>query len=201
MKPSGPPAALPWWSEQVPIVYNNGMGRRFQKIVLVAVVCHLALATFAHAQFGSFFSKKPVAPEVSTQEVRQLQVEQATAEAQATAAGQPVPLPPFVLIDVRSTEEQAVSIIPGAITAKQFEANRKAYQDRTILVYCTVGYRSNLYALDLIDQGIATKNYKGSILAWCNAKLPLVTLKGEPTTRVHTYSSRYKVPDTYQAEW
>ena len=200
MKPNGPPAALPWRSELASIVYNDGMGR-FLRIAVVAFVCHLVSATFAHAQFGSFFSKKRVAPEVSTQEVRQFQADQTTTEAQATATGQPAPLPSFVLVDVRSPEEQAVSIIPGAITAKQFEADRKEYQDRTILVYCTVGYRSNLYALDLIEQGLTAKNYKGSILAWCNAKLPLVTLKGEPTTRVHTYSSRYKVPDTYQAEW
>ena len=176
------------------------MTRRFFNAVLL-VALSMTLTTSAQAQFGNFFGKKSAAPEISTEELLRLQADQTTDETQAAEAKQPVPEPSFVLVDVRSPKEQAVSILPGAITVQQLEANRAAYQGRTIVTYCTVGGRSGAYARKLIKQGLTAKNYKGSLLAWCNAKQPLVTLQGESTNRVHVYSSRYKVPDEYVAEW
>ena len=105
----------------------------------------------------------------------------------------------FVLVDVRSPKEQSISMIPGAITAQQFEENQTQYWDRTVIAYCTVGVRSEHYARTLIASGQSALNFKDSILGWCAANYPLVTPDGKPTQRVHTYSARYKVSSEYEA--
>ena len=88
-----------------------------------------------------------------------------------------------------------VSVIPGAITKAQFEKDRSQYQDRMVIAYCTVGARSGSYAK---HSRVKVRNYQGSILEWVGAEVPQVTLDGKPTNRVHTYSSRYRVPARYQ---
>lgn len=50
----------------------------------------------------------------------------------------------IVLVDVRSQAEQAVSVIPGAITAQQYEVGTDRYAGKTVVPYCTVGGRSYL---------------------------------------------------------
>jgi hypothetical protein len=40
-------------------------------------------------------------------------------------------------------------------------------------------------------------NFDGSIIAWVEAGLPLVTAGGESTVRVHTWSSNIQVPSGY----
>lgn len=104
-----------------------------------------------------------------------------------------------VVVDVRTPAETAVSVIPGAITKSEYEANAAKYRDKQVIVYCTVGGRSANYAKQLVAKKIDVLNYKGSILAWVAAEQPLETLEGEPTKRVHTYSGRNKVPKSYQA--
>jgi len=104
----------------------------------------------------------------------------------------------FVLVDVRSDAEINVSIIPGAITKAQYEKNPELYKNKTVIVYCTVGGRSGAYAKQLAGNGVKVKNYKGSILEWVNSELPLQTVDGQPTNRVHTYSSRYRIPAKYE---
>ena len=84
-------------------------------------------------------------------------------------------------------------------TKAEFEKHRKNYRDLTVIPYCTVGGRSGAYAQQLAESGVKVKNYKGSILDWVQHKLPLVTRDGQPTNRVHTYSSRYRVPRGYQS--
>lgn len=79
-----------------------------------------------------------------------------------------------VLVDVRCTEEQHVSVIPTAITKEAFEAEvlpeLKARPDPEVLVvpYCTAGYRSGLYCRELIrNHGLSSssvRNGEGVIL-------------------------------------
>jgi rhodanese-related sulfurtransferase len=106
---------------------------------------------------------------------------------------------PLLLVDVRSPEETAVSMIPGAITRRQYERDSKKYTDYRIVPYCTVGARSRKYTRELIARGVDAVNFQGSILAWAEAGQPLVTPDGEPTMKVHTYSERFDVPPPYEA--
>ena len=48
----------------------------------------------------------------------------------------------YILVDVRTEEERAVGIIPGAITQKEFESAPEKYADKEVVCYCTVGYIS-----------------------------------------------------------
>ena len=105
----------------------------------------------------------------------------------------------FVIVDVRSKAETDVSIIPGAITKTEFERNTKQHSGKAIIAYCTMGFRSGIYVRSLKRKGFNALNYRGSILDWCNNKLPLTTLDGEATKQVHTYSRWLSVPKEYIA--
>ena len=100
-------------------------------------------------------------------------------------------------VDVRAEAEMAVSMIPGAITRREYERNPAAYEDARIVPYCTVGARSARYTRELRDRGVAAVNYRGSIIDWAENGGPLVTPEGEPTMRVHTYSKWFSVPEPY----
>lgn len=104
----------------------------------------------------------------------------------------------LLLIDVRSDEETAVSVIPGAITRAEYEANPLRYDNYKLVPYCTVGYRSRQYTEGLLDKGLDAANFEGSIIAWVEAGQPLETLEGISTNRVHTWSARFKVPKGYE---
>jgi rhodanese-related sulfurtransferase len=162
--------------------------------MLSVLVLLSANAPTCHAQDGFFsglFGGAKV-PTISTEKIQELLID--------PKSGRPKPeLPPeVVVVDVRSDEEIGVSVIPGAVTKEQFEKNRSEYRGRTVIPYCTVGGRSGAYAKKLAADGVRVLNYKGSILEWVRAGLPLVTLDGEPTRRVHTYSDRYSIPAEYE---
>ena len=106
-----------------------------------------------------------------------------------------------VIVDVRAKAETDVSVIPGAITKSEFEKNSLQHQGKTVIAYCTVGYRSGIYGKKLASEGWHAYNYKGSILDWCENQFPLVSRDGETTNHVHTYSSEYKVAKGYEATY
>lgn len=104
-----------------------------------------------------------------------------------------------VLVDVRDASEQAVSMIPGAVTRDAFDADRAAYAGRPVVTYCTIGARSGMYAKSLLDDGLDVHNLRGSLLLWTFAGGALEHA-GEPTKRVHTYGKRWAiVADGYEA--
>ena len=106
-----------------------------------------------------------------------------------------------LLIDVREPKETTVSRIPGAVTREEFEAAAESYRDRTVVTYCTIGYRSGLYADELRQRGFDVLNLEGSILAWTHAGLPLAGETGE-TKAVHVYGSRWNLAaEGYEAVW
>lgn len=105
-----------------------------------------------------------------------------------------------VLVDVREAKERAVSTIPGAITRADFELKKKTIGDRTVVAYCTIGYRSGKYVAELNKQGFPALNLEGSILAWVNAGQPVVDPRGAATKRVHTYGKQWALlPEGYEA--
>lgn len=106
-----------------------------------------------------------------------------------------------VLVDRRKKKEQEVSMLPGALTAREFEENIERYRDKTIVVYCTIGSRSGHYARGLIEKGLIAYNLRGSILAWIHAGQKLVS-EGKETRRVHVYGRRWNLaPKGYEAVW
>lgn len=107
----------------------------------------------------------------------------------------------ITIVDVRTTEEQAVSIIPGAISQDLFEQNIDSYKNQPIVVYCTIGYRSGKYAQNLYKQGLNIFNLKGSLLAWSHIGGELVNNSGK-TKDVHVFGNKWALTaDDYQAVW
>ena len=150
------------------------------------------------AQFGRLFGSGPQVESIETREVHQLMVDHQKQSEAAREQEKPSPQAEFIVVDVRSPREYKVSVIPGAITKAQYEQDAKKYRGRLVIPYCTVGARSGSYAKQLAKEGVKTKNYQASILGWVRAGLPLVTLDGHPTKRVHTYSDDYQVPSGYE---
>lgn len=107
-----------------------------------------------------------------------------------------------VLVDVREDEERRVSTIPGAVPKAELERDPSRYRGRRIVTYCTIGYRSGLYAADLRRRGFDAWNFAGSLLAWTYAGGPLVDAAGAETRRVHVYGRKWNlVADGYEAVW
>ncbi len=107
----------------------------------------------------------------------------------------------LVLVDVRTAEEQAVSMIPGAISRDDFDADRARFAGSRIVAYCTIGARSGEFAAELQEQGWKVRNLEGSILAWTHAGGELVGPDG-PTNKVHVHGRRWNLAaDGYEAVW
>lgn len=176
------------------------MADKIPPAITATVACSIILlCTFpAEAQLGGFFSSGPKVAEIKTSDLATLLDDHSKAVAKAKEADASIPKAEFVVVDVRSKAEVDVSLIPGAITKAEYESQPSAYKNKLVIPYCTVGGRSGAYAKKLAGKGVTVKNYKGSILGWVEAELPLVTPQGKPTNRIHTYSDRYKVPAKYK---
>lgn len=108
----------------------------------------------------------------------------------------------IIIVDVRTQAERDISIIPGAISKKEFDKNAGQYREHTVVTQCTIGYRSGITGKKLAGKGFKVKNLKGGILAWTHAEGPLVDPNGNPTTQVHTYGTDWNLlPPGYQATW
>lgn len=107
----------------------------------------------------------------------------------------------YILVDVRKPKEQAVSMIPGAITRKEFEEQGDSLRGKKIVTYCTAGYRSGLYAQEIQARGWQVLNLEGSLLSWTHAGGPLVDDQG-PTKRLHVYSADWSLEASdYEPVW
>lgn len=99
-----------------------------------------------------------------------------------------------VLVDVRTSEEQQVSMISGShvVTAVEYEEDRGKWKDYQVVCNCTVGYRSGQYAKRLMGEGVKAANLRGGIVAYTQAGLPLVDPStAQDTKRVHVCAPRW----------
>lgn len=99
----------------------------------------------------------------------------------------------MVLLDAREKEEYEVSHIPGAwfLGYKKFspEQMKDIAKDTFIVLYCSVGYRSEKIGEKLQKMGYTNvHNLYGSIFEWANQDYPLEDKDGNPTKKVHTYN-------------
>ncbi len=98
-----------------------------------------------------------------------------------------------LLLDVRELEEYQVSHIPGAqhLGYKKFSKKllKEIPKDTTIVLYCSVGYRSEKMGERLHKMGFTNvQNLYGSIFEWANQELPLSNEAEKETKEVHTYN-------------
>ncbi len=96
-----------------------------------------------------------------------------------------------VLVDVRSEAEYAVSHLRGAERAEtvgEVEALVHGDKNASLVLYCSVGYRSSQLASALLGAGFHhVRNLEGSIFKWANEGKP-VYRDGHPVRAVHPYN-------------
>ncbi|MEO5910537.1 MAG: rhodanese-like domain-containing protein [Pelobium sp.] len=100
------------------------------------------------------------------------------------------------VLDTREKDEFEVSHLKNARNVGYIWFDmRKVYdipKDATIVVYCSVGYRSEKIGEKLIKDGYHhVYNLYGSIFEWSNEGNPLYKSNGVQTTEVHTYSKKW----------
>lgn len=107
-----------------------------------------------------------------------------------------------VVVDVRTDDERAVSVIQGSLSRKEFRRRLDEFREVPVVLQCTVGYRSGEYAMTLLDEGLDARNLRGGILAWVHAGLPVVDSSGMETRRVHVYGPDWDLlPEGFTAVW
>lgn len=106
-----------------------------------------------------------------------------------------------IFVDTRESREQEVSMLPNAVTEKDFKKEPEQYRDKVIIGYCTISYRSGKLAKELRKKGITMRNLKGGMLAWVHEGGKIYDANGE-TKRVHVYKKKWDyVPKGYEAVW
>ena len=103
---------------------------------------------------------------------------------------------PHIILDAREREEYDVSHIPDALyfgyKKPQYDILNDVDKDEIIIIYCSIGYRSEKLGEKLNKKGYNNVlNLYGSIFEWANAGYPLVDSNDQPTDRVHGYNKKW----------
>ncbi|MEO9482207.1 MAG: rhodanese-like domain-containing protein [Ekhidna sp.] len=101
-----------------------------------------------------------------------------------------------VILDTRAEEEFQVSHIQGArfVDYDAFEVTqvKDIPLDQELIVYCSVGYRSERVGEKLQKAGYTNvKNLYGGIFSWKNEGYEVMGSKNTPTDSVHTYNKSW----------
>jgi rhodanese-related sulfurtransferase len=103
----------------------------------------------------------------------------------------------YVILDAREPKEYAVSHLPNALNVGydkiDFLPIKNVSKDQSIVVYCSIGYRSEKVSEKLIAMGYKkVYNLYGGIFEWKNQGQKVVNLSGS-TDEVHAYSKVWGV--------
>jgi len=103
-----------------------------------------------------------------------------------------------IIIDVREKSEYDVSHISNAMNFpyKKFKAEQISHisKDKKLVIYCSVGYRSEKIAEKLVKSGYKnTYNLYGGIFEWVNRGYTIYDKEQKSTKKVHAYSPAWGV--------
>lgn len=104
----------------------------------------------------------------------------------------------FLILDAREINEYEVSHIKNSVYVGYdkftFEPLKDVSRNQKIVVYCSVGYRSEKIAEKLLQAGFTdVSNLYGGIFEWVNQGNEVVDNKGAKTDKVHAYSSTWGI--------
>lgn len=102
----------------------------------------------------------------------------------------------LILLDTRDQKEFDISHLPNAqwVGYDDFKIASLAKIDKTtpIVVYCSVGYRSEKIGEKLKGAGFKNvTNLFGGLFTWANENRPLKNKAEEPTRSVHGYNATW----------
>ena len=105
-----------------------------------------------------------------------------------------------VFVDIRKPAEMAVSTLHGAVSEQDFLNHTDQYKDKTIVGYCTISYRSGVFAREMAEKGIKVVNLQGGILAWILEGGKVYDEGGKHVKRVHVYGDKWDyAPTDYES--
>lgn len=97
----------------------------------------------------------------------------------------------ITILDVRDENEFDVSHLTGALRYEE-ELLEGLDPNAPVLVYCTVGLRSNKLAQTLREQGFnEIIELQDGLIGWSNAQLPLVNSSNKITDSIHVYNQYF----------
>ncbi len=101
----------------------------------------------------------------------------------------------IVILDAREKSEYDVSHIEGAIWVgyDDFDLSRvEVDKDKEVIVYCSVGYRSEKIGEKLQEDGYNhVSNLYGGIFLWKNEGYEIVDNSQKGTEKIHAYNKRW----------
>lgn len=103
---------------------------------------------------------------------------------------------PVLLLDTREKAEYEVSHLPQSVWIGyddfKLERLNNANKATKIIVYCSVGYRSEKIGEKLLAAGYTNvQNLFGGLFTWANQGHPLVDQQGKATTSVHGFNKEW----------
>ena len=103
-----------------------------------------------------------------------------------------------LLLDTRKVEEFSVSHIKNALWVghKEFELDsineRIEDKDKKIVVYCSIGVRSEDIGEKLLDAGYSNvQNLYGGIFEWKNKGYTVYDIEGNETEKIHAFNKHW----------
>ncbi|MBD2502227.1 rhodanese-like domain-containing protein [Anabaena azotica] len=104
--------------------------------------------------------------------------------------------PQPLILDARSQVEYNISHIKAAVPidpiAPDFTALLSSNNNKPIVVYCSVGYRSAKITQQLQNQGFSQVfNLSGGIFQWANEERPIFKDDTSPASFVHPYDAMW----------
>ena len=104
----------------------------------------------------------------------------------------------IIYIDSREKQEYEVSHLPDALWIGYDQPNWKVLneldKDQEIVVYCSVGYRSEKICEELKKRGYTkVSNLYGGIFEWVNQEKEIVDDEGKTTEKVHAYNKSWGI--------
>lgn len=150
------------------------------KHLLRYIFCILTISVYSQSNIDSLLQKynKKTVPYISVQDLKK--------DEQS-----------YLILDTRKKREFEVSHIPNAVWVSEKvnienPAFAKAKKNQPIVVYCSVGIRSEDYGEHLKKLGYSNvKNLYGSIFAWKDAGYNLLNSKEQITDSVHVFSRKW----------
>ncbi len=103
----------------------------------------------------------------------------------------------YLILDTRKKEEYKVSHLPQAIwVGEQLNdtdfTTKYPDKDQAIVVYCSIGVRSEKFGENLQKQGYSNvSNLYGSLFEWKNKGYEIMNPRGNPTDSVHAYTKEW----------
>ena len=96
-----------------------------------------------------------------------------------------------IFVDVREPAEMDVSMLPDAVSEREYNAHPNRFLNKTVVAYCTIGLRSGEFAEKMAEPGVTVFNMEGGILAWLWAGGILQGAEERTVNEVHVYAEKW----------